>query len=535
MILSIAFKEFYNNLVSARFTIGFLLCLLLIPFTMIVSINDYSSQVRAYDMENKQADENTKQVRVYSALRPEIVRPPEPLSIFSRGVSYQVGNRVKIQFGELPLLAGGRSSVRENPLLNAFFSLDFSTVIAIIMSLLALLFTYDSCTGEREQGTLRLVFVGSIRRSTVLLGKVIGIFLTLVPIILFCYAMSALIILFHPAVSFSFAEWIRIGLMFLLSLLFLALFMALGLFVSSRVRLSSTSIIVCLFLWVAFMFVVPNAAVYTVKSFIKTGSQENLRSTLDEVNGDYEKKYSELSESVREKIQPDWFMHWNMNSFGDGYLELTGSSRSLFLFYLELQKQAEPLRIEYADRKWPVQKTYLDKLDRQRKYAELLGLLSPSGIFRQAVSSLCRTDVPAHYRFLNIVREYREELIQFFRDKKIFESYEYFTRQDPSTFMTADEIVRTRTGGQFQTLQEYGAWANEHNGDFSPLWKVDIPGTNLWQYKPLDLSNVPQFHWAPSSVMGDLKQSIFKLAILALGCIILFYLSFVSFARYDVR
>lgn len=80
MILSIALKDFHSNLVSARFVLGFLLCLFLIPFATVVSINDYSSRVRAYEMDRKQAEENNK-VRVYSALRPLIVRPPEPLRI----------------------------------------------------------------------------------------------------------------------------------------------------------------------------------------------------------------------------------------------------------------------------------------------------------------------------------------------------------------------------------------------------------------------------------------------------------------------
>ena len=41
MIFTIAVKEFYNNLISARFVIGFLLCLFLMSFNMFVNINDY--------------------------------------------------------------------------------------------------------------------------------------------------------------------------------------------------------------------------------------------------------------------------------------------------------------------------------------------------------------------------------------------------------------------------------------------------------------------------------------------------------------
>lgn len=203
--------------------------------------------------------------------------------------------------------------------------------------------------------------------------------------------------------------------------------------------------------------------------------------------------------------------------------------------YRTLHQYTEPLRIDYADQAWAPQKAYLDKLDNQRTFAEYLAYLSPSEVFRQMVSSLCRTDVSAHHLFMDKVREYREELIQYFIDEKIFASYEYFTRLDPETFMTADEIVRTRSGGDFQTLQEYREWARLNNGDFSPLYKVDIPGSNRTQYEPLDLSNVPQFHWEPVSVVNDLKKVFVRLAVLITAGIVLFYFSFVSFTRYDVR
>ena len=162
-------------------------------------------------------------------------------------------------------------------------------------------------------------------------------------------------------------------------------------------------------------------------------------------------------------------------------------------------------------------------------------LLSPTEMFRFAASALCRTDVLSQYRFMERTLNYREELIQFFEDNNTFASFEYFTRQDPETFMDPDEIIRTRTGGQFKTAGEYGEWARAHNGDFSPLWKVDIPGTNNRGYEPLDLSRVPEFVWEPVTVSGDVKKSLEKLGVLALAGIIVFYLSFVSFTRYDVR
>lgn len=531
MVLTIALKEFYNNLVSARFVIGFLLCLFLIPFSLIISINDYENQVQSYSMEKKDAEGNNK-VRVYSALRPEIVKHPEPMSIFCGGISFNVGCKVKVLLGEKPLLASGGREIRDNPFLNSYFSLDFISIIIIVMSLLALIFTYDASTKEKELGTLKLILSNSLSRSKLLIGKVIGVYFTLLPIILVCYIISIFIILFSHTIAFSQAEWIRVDLLFLMSILFFSLFIFIGLFVSTRIPSSITSIIVCLFLWIVFIFIIPNSALYIAQSFIKVGSQENLNNSLQELDNEYEEKCSVHKELLKE---PDWWNRWNMNDGDDGYMEMSGASRSLFEYYRSLKEYTEPLRIDYADKKWILQKAYLDKLDEQRTFAETISLLSPSELFRLVASTLCHTDVNAHYRFLDRTRIYREEFISYLRDRNIFSSFQYFSPQPPETYMTADEIIKVRSGGRFISKDEFVMWANSHNGDYSPLAKVDIPGTNFRTYPFLSLSDLPQFIWESESIAGDLKEAFTKISVMILLGIILFYVSFISFIRYDVR
>lgn len=531
MVVAIALKEFYSNLISSRFMLGFLLCLFLIPFATVVSINDYAGRQKAYEMDRKQAMENDKP-RVYSMLRPQIVRPPESLSVFSGGISGQVGNSVKIYLGEKPMLAGGKSAAKENPLMNAFFSLDFSSILVLILSLLGLLFTYDACSGERESGTLKLVLTNPLSRSTFLLGKALGATLTLLPIVLFCYLLSALIIALNRSVSFGAAEWCRIALLFLMSVLLFLLYMGLGLFISSRTRSSTTSIIICLFVWVTTVFIIPNAAVYVGQSFIKTDSEDNLRFAFSELDKEFDDRVNAHEKTLP---RPDWMMNWNFNGEGDGGAELAGCTRSMHERYRMLYSFSEPLRIQYAEKKWALQKKYMEKLDRQRLLAERLALFSPTEIFQQAASALCRTDVPSYYRFMEETRQYREQMIRFFTDKKIFESYRYFTREDPAKFLTADEIVRIRTGGQFQNLQEYEAWGQTHNGSFTPLRKAEIPGTNPWSFSPLDQSDVPKFINATEPLAKDARRSLGNLAGLGFCGILLFFLSFVSFSRYDAR
>jgi len=76
MVFHIAKKEFLNNLLSARFVIGFIFCLFLVPFSILINIDDYRDQTNLYRLDRDAAEKAVKEVRVYSALRPEVVLPP---------------------------------------------------------------------------------------------------------------------------------------------------------------------------------------------------------------------------------------------------------------------------------------------------------------------------------------------------------------------------------------------------------------------------------------------------------------------------
>ena len=99
---------------SARFVIGFLLCLVLIPFSVLLGIGDYRDQMSQFRIDQAAAEKAMKEIRTWSYLRPILVFPPEPLGIFGKGISGQVGNQVKIRLGEKPVLPEGKAAARDN-------------------------------------------------------------------------------------------------------------------------------------------------------------------------------------------------------------------------------------------------------------------------------------------------------------------------------------------------------------------------------------------------------------------------------------
>jgi ABC-type transport system involved in multi-copper enzyme maturation permease subunit len=534
MIGQIARKEFLNNIQSVRFVIGFVLCLVLIPFSIMLGISDYRGRMNQYRIDSAAAEKAIHEVRVYSGLRPEIVLPSEALSIFDRGISGQVGNKIKIWLGDAPFMAAGKTEEGDNPFLASFFSIDFAGVAAIVFSLLALLFSYDAFSREREDGTLKLQMSNSVGRSTLLAGKVLGILGTLLPVLVFGFLMSALFVLFAKDVSFAAVDWARTGLLFLAALAYLAVFVFLGLLISARSRSSVTSLVICLFCWVFFVFIVPNMASNFAESFVPIDSRENLNRAL----GDLDKKfYEDQAERRKAAGIPDEYNYWNYSGSYDGYKETYGNDRGMFELERRRSAISEPLRIEYADKKWALQKVYLDSLSRQARAAERFALASPAGIFRAAAAAVCGTNLRTYEDNMTRARRYRETFIGYFRNKNVFESYKYLTAAPPESFKSENELFSIRTGGKFKSAADLFAWVEgqkDPGAFFSQIIK-SAPGDDGSEFPFLDISDMPRFQGRARTFVSGLNGFPVASGLLLVEIVFLFYLGFVAFIRYDVR
>ncbi len=182
-----------------------------------------------------------------------------------------------------------------------------------------------------------------------------------------------------------------------------------------------------------------------------------------------------------------------------------------------------PILMEYAGRKWPVQQAYLDELHRQAAAAHAIGMISPVQLFKLAADALCRTDARAHDSFMEAVRRYREAILGYFNEKQVYGSYLWFTAVDPAAFMSADEIVEYMTAGRCRTPSTWdGSYVR-----LMPAWNEPGPF--------IDVSDAPRFDWRTDTLRASMAKSIGNLGGMTLGVLLLFFLWFVSFTRFDVR
>jgi ABC-type transport system involved in multi-copper enzyme maturation permease subunit len=261
LIGTIARKEILSNLLSYKFFIVLLLMVLLVATSLFVMHRDFAGRV---------AD--------YQVIRPDpgapiAVVPPNPLSIFAKGLENAITRSFEIGVTGIDVRAGQSSG---NIIYDFFPAPDFLYVVRVVLSLVALLFGFDQISREREQGTLKLLVGGPVSRARVLLGKWVGNFLSLAVPFLLVTLLGAAVLLFDPNVRLDGDRLGRLGLILVLALLYLALFLSLGMLVSALTRRAATSVIVLLFVWALLVFVLPNLGTLAARQFVHVPSVRAL-------------------------------------------------------------------------------------------------------------------------------------------------------------------------------------------------------------------------------------------------------------------
>jgi len=517
MLWLIAKKEFLNNIVTSGFIVGMALCLALIPYTVYTGIQTYENRLAQYETDVKSAEDVYQKSQVYAQVNPLVVKPVSPLSIFSKGILEQTGSKVKLDRKEKPVFSSDIVLLNENPFMGNFMSLDFTTALTILLSLLGVLFSYDMLSREKELGTLKLSLSNPVSRSTFFLGKITGIFFTLLPILIICFLIILLIIQFSPSIHFSAGDYGRIAMLILMSLVYFAFFVFLGGFISSRIQSSTLSIIVNLFIWCFLLFLLPNAASYLGKNITKVEDYKQLTFNTEQVDNEFWNKYDEFNKQLKDEgynpaIDLSMCSGWDADGPNMIFFTLRGVMESQRRF----KEIVNPVLLANCDRKWSLQSDYLQQLYRQEKTVRYLSFLSPAEIFKQLTALLCNTGMESEINFMNQVRQFQDVYYGYFIQNKIYSSYAYMTPQKEEDFPN--------------TREEAEAKESEWRKVAKPESTFD---TSSFGY--LDTSNFPRFAYVQPTLGAALQSHLYLLAGILVVCILLFWFSYVSFIKYDVR
>jgi ABC-type transport system involved in multi-copper enzyme maturation permease subunit len=516
MLWKIAKKEFLLNLMTFKFAVGTIVCVVLTAVFMPVLVSDYQDRLKQYNDAVSANEAELRKVKVYKNITPTIYRCPNVLSVFSEGLEKRLGYSAKIELDNIPELSAVSTGL--NPYLSIYPVLDVSLVFKIVMSVLALLVAYDVIAGERERGTLKLVLSGTVARYQVLAGKFLAGLATLVIPITMAFIVGVLIFEFFPLVDLAGSDWVRIGLMYLGSLIFLSAMYNVGLLLSCLTKRSTISLVLGLFFWIVYVIVIPNGSGYLARKIQPLEPEEKLESELELVA---EKRDSELRRMNKELPSGRAESHAG-DAFNRNYIFVC-DKRSLE-YWKKSSVLKEPVKIKYADKFLEVKQKHLSNLFKQKYLANNFSRTSPISLFENIMSALAGTDLARAQYFMDRVRMHRNNVVDYIRSKTAdFSSLSYFTRSkegdwEESRKMLGPSRVATNEAVRKRVLDAFYKWRDK----------------KIAETPALDLPDFPQFIYQPS-VARSFSRAIPDLALLAFISVLFFVLSFVAFMRYDVR
>jgi len=258
MLLLIILKEIRNNILTLRFAVIYGLLFLVTVLSMAILSANYRTQQENYAQAKQRQHEILSSMEDLDDLRHQgamVQKAPSELTPFSMGLEKEMSRSLTVS-GRRGIEVGAGQYT--NPVSALFSTPDLSYIVNVVISLLALLLTFDTICGEKENGTLRLMLANAVPRHTILVGKWLGGYLALAVPFLLAVGVGLLVSLLVTGSTPDLDSWKRAAGLVLLSLLYISVFFTLGVLISTFNRRSSTALMASLFVWVVIVVTIPN-------------------------------------------------------------------------------------------------------------------------------------------------------------------------------------------------------------------------------------------------------------------------------------
>jgi ABC-type transport system involved in multi-copper enzyme maturation permease subunit len=257
MVKTLIKKEMIETVYDLRFVIASLLFITLIPLSMYVSRIDYEQRLSAYQQESQiwRAHHGTPK---WGSLDVEGhgFRAPPVLSVFVLGLDPYLPDEVVTDFSGV--FRTVKESNTDGALAVLLGQIDFRFCMVYVVSLMALVFTFNTVSGERERGTLRLLIASSVPRGTLLFCKWLSKTLVLIVPFLVAVCIALLVLNASPQIDLNSPQLVySIAMILGISLLLIICMTILGVCLSTYATGSSQSITLLLTTWVILVLGIP--------------------------------------------------------------------------------------------------------------------------------------------------------------------------------------------------------------------------------------------------------------------------------------
>lgn len=473
MLRLIIQKELHDNFLNLRLISLCAIAIVLIVSSIVVLTGQYRDEMYDYHSRVSTQDEfidrygHANRIGWMSVL----FREPSPWRPFVHGIDRDAS----------------QTNFVNNPIPALFSRLDVVSIVALLMSLIAVIIAHNGISGERESGLLKLMLSMSVSRSTIMFGKFIaGIITISVPFILgillgFAYVSGTV------GVDFSSLTVGVLSFYLLLAVLYISAFTALGLFFSARSHTSNVAVLKSLFAWVVLVLVLPNISPFLAAEYYPIPSRARHERELQKVESE------DRDEMIRQRMTK-----LRQELFPEG-MPPEGISRN----ELERRIAGDP---DFKERYSRLTKGF-DEIARQ------------VNLEQRRIGDMLRDD------FNN--RSRNQELLAItLASLSPLSNFVFAATDAADVGLESDAEWAMQAGRYNRSLREYADRRYEEAREKEASFTVN-------DY--LDLRGRPRFQFQPPPLGTRIARVIVPTAILA-GFVLLFFVAaFVSFLRYDVR
>jgi ABC-type transport system involved in multi-copper enzyme maturation permease subunit len=401
MLRTLILKELRVIVTGPKFVATFAACSLLLLLSVYIGIEEYNQAVDQHHMSEQLVDERLQQVSSWHRVQTREQRKPDPMQIFSSGLHYDIGRWTPIESEQSVKLKNSMYS--DDPIFAVFRILDFTLIVQVVFSLFALLFTFDAVNGEKESGTLRLIFANAVPRARYIMAKALGSWLGLVVPLLIPILISLLMVQVFR-VPLTGEQWLRVGAIVGVSLVYISLFVMLGVLMSTLTRRSSVSFLLSLVLWIGFVLIIPRAGVMAAGHISPVPRLAQIEGLRDGYAKDkWEVYYAEAEDRFQENRRLDEEDEFDEAKMWER-MEKEDSIRS------EVQKEIEA----YESR-------LMEDLENRRREQQRVGFalsrVSPAAAYQLAAMTLAGTELALKSRYEDALSEHRAEFLNYVEEK----------------------------------------------------------------------------------------------------------------------
>ena len=391
----IAKRELYDNLNSLRFALTTVLLLGLMLTNAVVHLREHPAKIQKYLTSVVEA-RNILEARadsLYDLARKgpgKLYKKPSPLHFCAEGGDSFLSGTVETPYYfwdsnnlssfwrmKYPAVPHNLTNIRPD-----VTTVDWGFIIGYALSLVALLFTFDAISGEREQGTLRLMLANSIPRHTVLTGKFLGALISVSIPFGIGVLMNLLLISTSRTLHLGAEVWGRLGIICFIAILYTSLFLVLGLLVSARARQSAVSLVILLLTWVTFVVFMPSILASIASGFSTPMSSDELQVRRKQIN----------------------------NKLWEEYFHKTGVSE-----LQDMQVGSRFVTKDKAAQEHLIEERLMQQVEQVQR-ARAITRISPAAIVQQLLESFAGTGFERHLQFLENAQHYGRQYHVFIID-----------------------------------------------------------------------------------------------------------------------